>query len=289
MRFRSAEALEDALEVLAEAGGETQVLAGGTDVMVQYQRGEIFPQALLHIERIESLGEVNTGNGQIRLGALVTHRQAMRHSEISKGLPALVEASATVGGWQTQEVGTIVGNVVNASPAADTIPALLNAGCVVHLSSSTDHRQVGLSDFLLGRRKTTRKPEELVTALDLEPIGTRTGEIYLKVGPRSAMEVALVGLAVRLTLGADGETAEDARVAVCSVAPIPYRATEAEDILRNSTLDKGTVEEAGQSLAESADPIDDPRATASYRKRVLAPLLERAVEQARTRALESRT
>lgn len=289
MRFHSAETLEDALEALAEATDGTLVLAGGTDVMVQYQRGEISPRALLHIERIESLRHVDQGNGQVRLGALVTHRQAMQHGGVSEGLPALIEASATVGGWQTQEVGTIVGNVVNASPAADTIPALLNAGCVVHLSSSTGQREVELSDFILGRRKTARRPEELVTALDLEPIGPRTGEVYIKVGPRSAMEVALLGLAVRLTLGPDGQTAEDVRVAVCSVAPIPYRATEAEEILRESPLDDEAVQEAGSSLAESADPIDDPRATAAYRKRVLAPLLERAVGEARRRALESQS
>lgn len=254
--------------------------------MVQTQHGEIAPQALLHIERVESLRRAETSDGHVTLGALVTHRIAAKDKQIGKGLPALAEASATVGGWQTQEVGTIVGNVVNASPAADTIPTLLNAACVVRLASVEATREEALSDFLVGRRQTTRRSDELVTALQLEPIGPRTGEVYIKVAPRSAMEVALVGLAVRLTIAPDSHTVEDARVAVCSVAPVPYRAKEAESILINSTLNEDTLAEAGRALELSADPIDDPRATAAYRRRVLAPLLKRAADQARRRALD---
>jgi carbon-monoxide dehydrogenase medium subunit len=286
MRFQSVETLEDALDALAQAGDEIQILAGGTDVMVQTQQGEISPRALLHIERIESLRSAETSDGHVTLGALVTHRLAAKDKEIGKGLPALAEASATVGGWQTQEVGTIVGNVVNASPAADTIPTLLNAACVVRLASAEATREEALSDFLVGRRQTTRRSDELATALQLEPIGPRTGEVYIKVGPRSAMEVALVGLAVRLTIAPDNHTVEDARVAVCSVAPVPYRAKEVESILIDSTLNEDTVAEAGRALELSADPIDDPRATAAYRRRILAPLLKRAADQARSRALE---
>lgn len=287
MRFRSAETLEEALATLAESGDETQVLAGGTDVMVQHQHGEISPEALLHIERIESLRSIGAVNGQVRLGALVTHRMVSRDPAIVSGLPALAQASATVGGWQTQEVGTVVGNVVNASPAADTVPSLLNAGCVVELASAGGSREEALEAFLLGRRQTSRRPDELVTGLRLDPAGSRTGEVYLKVGPRSAMEVALVGLAVRLSLEPDGETVADARVAVCAVAPVPYRVTAAEEILTGSRLEAATVDEAGLALSGSASPIDDPRASAAYRKRVLAPLLGRAVERARQNALEA--
>ena len=289
MRFQSVDTLEEALDALAQTGDETQIIAGGTDVMVQHQRGEIAPEALLHIERIEGLKSVEANNGYLTIGALITHRYAVTDEVIRQQLPALSEASATVGGWQTQEVGTIVGNVVNASPAADSIPPLLNAGCVVHLSSSSGHRKQALSEFLVGRRRTTRRPEEIVTAIEVETVGPRTGENYIKVGPRSAMEVALIGLAVRLTIAPDQQTVEDARIAVCSVAPVPYRAEEAELILINSNLSDETVAAAGKALEQSANPIDDARATAAYRRRVLAPLLQRAVNQARSRALEARS
>lgn len=287
MRFQSVDTLEDALDALAQDGDAIQILAGGTDVMVQHQRGEISPRVLLHIERIATLQGAEVANGSVKLGALTTHRFVVKNQAIGQRLPALAQASATVGGWQTQEVGTIVGNVVNASPAADTIPTLLNAGCVVHLASSGAARSEPLREFLVGRRRTTRRPDELVTALELEPIGPRTGEVYIKVGPRSAMEVALVGLAVRLTFGPDHRTVEDARVSVCSVAPVPYRVGEAESLLIDSTLSDETLADAGRALELSAEPIDDQRASASYRRRVLAPLLKRAVEQAGDRVREA--
>ncbi len=284
MRFLSVESLEEALETLSEFGGDAHLLAGGTDVMVQQQRGEIEPKTLLHIEKIEALREAGITDSRIRLGALVTHREVGRDSGLRSALPALAEASATVGGWQTQEVGTVVGNVANASPAADTVPALLNAGCVVRLASADGERQVPLDEFLVGRRRTMREADEMITALDLEPLRPDSGETYLKVGPRSAMEAALVGLAVRLTVSADGDSIDEARIAVCSVAPVPYRATSAEKALAGRSLQDDVLAEAGELLTETAEPIDDARATGSYRRRILSPLLARAARTAWDRA-----
>lgn len=282
MRFHSVVTLDEAIGLLAENGEEIQVLAGGTDVMVQYQRGEIGPEAMLHIEGIKGLREVETGNGTVTFGALVTHSRVARDPGLNDLLPALSEAAATVGGWQTQEVGTIVGNVCNASPAADTLPPLLNADAVVHLASVSGRRAEPLQQFILGRRRTSRRPDEIVTALEVQPLRPRNAEAYLKVAPRSAMEVALVGLAARLAFSKNGEV-EEARISVCSVSEVPYRAGEAESALLGSHLDDETVREAGALLTRSADPIDDHRASAAYRRRVLSPLLARAVEVCRNR------
>jgi len=282
MRFHSVVTLDEAIGLLAENGEKIQVLAGGTDVMVQYQRGEIGPEAMLHIEGIKSLREVETGNGTVTFGAGVTHRRVARDPGLSDLLPALSEAAATVGGWQTQEVGTIVGNVCNASPAADTLPPLLNADAVVHLASASGRRAVPLQQFILGRRRTSRRPDEIVTALEVQPLRPRNAEAYLKVAPRSAMEVAVVGLAARLAFSKNGEVVE-ARISVCAVSEVPYRAGEAESALLGSHLDDETVREAGALLTRSADPIDDQRASAAYRRRVLSPLLARAVEVCRNR------
>ena len=153
MEFRSIETLDEALGTLAELG-ETQILAGGTDVMVQYQRGDLRPAALVHIEGIAELADVAVGNGSVTLGALLTHRAVMRDANLSTRLPALTEACATVGGWQTQEFGTVAGNVCNASPAADTIPPLLTAGAVVELASRRGTRSLPLDEFVLARRCT---------------------------------------------------------------------------------------------------------------------------------------
>ena len=283
MDFRSYPTEIETLAVLAEFGDSARILAGGTDLMIQYQRGDLNPALLVHIRGIAELRGVKF-EGRMTIGALATHRQLSTDGLIRQHFPALAEAAATVGGWQTQQAGTVGGNLCNASPAADTVPPLLVSDAIVHLASSRERRSMTLDKFLLDRRRTARQPDELLTSIELVPPGSHTGEVYIKVGPRRAMEVALVGLAVRLTLGDDSATVTDARIAACSVGPRPFRAAEAEAALIGSRLEAAVVAEAGQLLARSAQPIDDVRATASYRLRVLAPLLGRAVEMCRIRA-----
>ena len=283
MDFRSFENETDVLAVLAEFGDDARILAGGTDLMIQYQRGEITPALFIHIRRIGQLRGIRF-DGPVTIGALTTHRQLSTDELIRRHFPALAEAAATVGGWQTQEGGTVGGNLCNASPAADTVPPLLVSDAIVHLGSSRERRTMTLDTFLSERRRTARRPDELLTSIELVTPPAHTGEVYLKVGPRRAMEVALVGLAVRLTLSDDEATVTDARIAVCSVGPRPFRATEAEAALIGSRLEAAVVAEAGHLLTRTAQPIDDVRATASYRSRVLAPLLGRAVEMCLLRA-----
>jgi carbon-monoxide dehydrogenase medium subunit len=282
MDFVDARDLAEAFSTLDERGADATVLAGGTDVMVQYLRGEIAPPTLLYVGRVEALRGIEV-DGQTRLGALTTHWELMTDPRVSSAHAALVEAAATVGGRQTQNVGTVAGNVVNASPAADLLPPLLVANAAVALASSSGSRELPLADFLLGRKQTARAPQELVTAVSLERPAERTGEVYVKVARRRAMEVAVVGLAARLAFATDG-TVSDARIALCSVAPTPYRATEVETLLAGTTLDDDALAAAGEALTRSAAPIDDPRASAAYRRRVLAPLLRRAVAACRERA-----
>lgn len=283
MDFHSYQTEMEALADLAQFGDSARILAGGTDLMIQYQRGEVHPMVLLSIGRIDGLRGIKV-NGLTTVGALTTHRDLASDELIRSRHPALAEAAATVGGWQTQVVGTLGGNLCNASPAADTTPPLLVSDAIVHLSSATTRRSVALDEFLLDRRRTSRRPDELLTSVELPAPPPATGEVYLKVGPRRAMEVALVGLAVRLTLGDDGVTVTDARIAACSVGPRPFRAGGAETVLIGSRLEAEVVAEAGQLLTQAAEPIDDPRATAWYRRRLLSPLLVRAVEVCRLRA-----
>jgi len=282
MEFRSVATVEEAVAWLAERGEDTAVLAGGTDVTIQRLRGEIDPAALLFVGRIAGLDGV-AGNGDTLIGALATHLTLRSHPRILDQAPALAEAAATVGGWQTQAAGTIGGNVCNASPAADTAPPLLAAGAEFELTGPNGARCVRAEDFFLGRRQTARRPDELLTAITLPDRPAGTGEVYVKVGRRSAMEVAVVGLAVRLTLDPAG-TVERARVAAASVAPLPFRATEAESILQGSRLEDEAVGEAGRALTAAASPIDDARASAAYRLAVLPRVLARAVRTAASRA-----
>lgn len=274
MQFCRATTLDEALQARGAWGDDGRLLAGGTDVMVQFLHGEIRPGALIHIEGIKSLLDI-TINGRTSLGALTTHRTIATTNELRARHPALAGAAATVGGWQTQVKGTIGGNICNASPAADTLPPLLVGDAHVTLLSAAGERRLPLGDFILDRRTTALAADELLTAIDLEPVPDGSAEVYLKLGRRGAMEVALVGLAVRLAFGENGSVS-DARVAVCSVGPVPRRVPDAEAVLIGSTLTADVLEEAGAALLAAASPIDDARSSANYRRRTLRGLLERA-------------
>lgn len=274
MEFTAVDTLDDALAELARQGERCQVLAGGTDVMIQLSRGEITPAALLHVERLAELRGV-AANGGTRVGALVTHRR-LATGELGPGYRAVAESAATVGGLQTQVVGTIGGNVCNASPAGDVLPALLVHDAELTLRSTRGVRTVPLTEFLVGRRTTTRAPDELLIEVALAAPAPRTGDVYLKVGRRSAMEVAIVGLAVRITLDEVG-TVTDARVALASVGPRPFRSAGAEDALAGGTGDPEAPAAAARALLSDMTPIDDVRGSADYRRRVVPGLLARAV------------
>ncbi len=243
--------------------------------MIQYSRGELTPRVLLHIERLDELRGLRW-NGRLEVGALTTHYHLANDPDLRRSLPALAEAAATVGGWQTQAVGTVGGNICNASPAADLMPPLLVGDALVTLESVEGAQTMALEDFLVGRRQTALSPRELLTAVSVEPVGTRAGEVYLKVGRRGAMEVAIVGMAVRIGFDDEG-TIDRARIALCSVAPKPYRDRRVEEALLGTGGEPEAVAAAGRALAAGATPIDDARSIASYRTAVLAPLLERAV------------
>lgn len=286
MEFRHATSEEQVLAWLAEQGDSACVIAGGTDVMMQYAQGELSPSSFVHIGGIKSLASVDN-SVTTRFGTLVTHRLLAKEPQIGHRHPALAEAAATVGGWQTQSVGTLGGNLCNASPAADTAAPLLAADAVVELTSAQGTRRVPLQDFFVGRRNVDCRPDELVTAVEAVPIGQSAGEVYLKVGRRGAMVVAVVGLALRLVFD-DQERVRDARLALCSVASTPVRAHEAERILAEGGTSKEAIREAGEALQREVTPIDDSRATAAYRRLILGGLLERAVECCRSRAATKR-
>lgn len=277
MKFCRASSVNEALAYLGEWGADGYLLAGSTDIMPQYNSGDVAPSALIHIEGIESLSLI-TINERTSIGALVSHSRLAADKEIVARHPALAKAASLVGGWQTQAVGTVGGNICNASPAADLAPPLLIADAQVTLVSTSGERQLTLDDFFAGRRQTARRSDELLTTIELEPLPNGSAEVYVKLGRRGAMDVAIVGLAVRLALGENGKIA-NARVAVCAVAPKPMRLPKVEAALTGLPLEAVELAAVGKTLVAAISPIDDNRATASYRKRVLPGLLQQAVCQ----------
>jgi len=248
--------LEEALRLKAERGDAVPI-AGGTDVMVSINFDRLRPGALLNLNEVPELRGWSRENGTLRLGAGLTYAEAMEEP-LAALLPALAEASRTVGSPQIRNRGTIGGNLGTSSPAGDALPPLLVAGAQVELASVRGTRVVALTDFLVGPKQNVLADDELVTGVLVETGGSQT---FMKVGPRNAMVIAVVSLAVRV----DGEL----RAAFGSAGPVPT--------LVRAPL--GDVESFPDLVAESASPIDDVRGTAAYRRHALRVLTKRALDR----------
>ena len=248
--------LEEALQLKAERGDAVPI-AGGTDVMVSINFDRLRPGALLNLNEVPELRGWSRENGTLRLGAGLTYAEAMEEP-LAALLPALAEASRTVGSPQIRNRGTVGGNLGTSSPAGDALPPLLVAGAQVELASVRGTRVVALTDFLVGPKQNVLADDELVTGVLVETGGSQT---FMKVGPRNAMVIAVVSLAVRV----DGEL----RAAFGSAGPVPT--------LVRAPL--GDVESFPDLVAESASPIDDVRGTAAYRRHALRVLTKRALDR----------
>ena len=279
MQFLAPNTVDNALEVLSERGDDLRVLAGGTDVMIQRMTGQLpRGESLLYIGGIDELRGISCSDGIIRIGALTTHRDLMNDPIIAH-LPSFAEAAATVGGWQTQAVGTLGGNLCNASPAADLAPPVLAADATMVVSGVDGPSRIPAERFFVDRRRTALPAGQLLLGIEVPAPPPAVWESYLKAGRRSAMEVAQVGLAARFTVV--GDRVETARLAVCSVAPTPLRLRHAEAALEGSGLDDQPVAVAAGRAVEEIDPIDDQRASASYRRMLVGRLIRKAARLAR--------
>ena len=279
MQFLAPDTVEEALGLLSDRG-DLRVLAGGTDVMIQRITGQLpRSESLLYIGGLADLRGVRCSDGTIRIGALTTHRDLRCDRTIVTHLPSLAEAAATVGGWQTQAVGTIGGNLCNASPAADLAPPVLVAEATMVVSAADGPMRIPADRFFVDRRRTALPVGQILLGIEMPAPLENTWDSYLKVGRRGAMEVALVGLAARFSVV--GNRIGTARLAVCSVAPTPRRMHHAEEALTGSTLDDGAVAEAARRATEEVDPIDDQRATATYRRMLVGRLIRKAARLAR--------
>jgi CO/xanthine dehydrogenase FAD-binding subunit len=252
--------LDEALQLKAERP-EALPIQGGTDVMVElnFDRGR--PPALLNLNEVPELRGWWRENGALRLGSGLTYTEAMQ-SPLANDCRALAEASRTVGGPQIRNRGTIGGNLGTASPAGDALPPLLVYGAELVLQSTGSRRVVPLTDFLVGPKRNALKPEELIVGVRIDPPGPR--QTFMKIGPRNAMVIAVVSLAVCV----DEERGE-VRASFGSAGPVPGLVTARLD-------DRAELPER---VAGAASPIDDVRGTASYRRHGLRILTERALER----------
>lgn len=283
MRYHAPASFSEAAALAAGSGGTTRFLAGGTDVLVQLRAGMITPDDLIDLKNIPGVKVITaTADGGWRIGAAVSGAELGRHAGVVRDWPGVVEGMRLVGSTQVQGRATLAGNLCNGSPAADSVPGMVAAGARALVTGPSGSREVAIEDIPAGPGRTRLKPGELIEAIVLPPRGKSGGDSYLRFIPRTEMDIAVVGVAVSLTLESGMVSA--ARVAIGAVAPTVLLVPQAASAIIGSTLDDGAQAALASAVSSAATPISDKRGTAEFRKEVVGVLARRAALIAYERA-----
>ncbi|MDP6654920.1 MAG: xanthine dehydrogenase family protein subunit M [SAR324 cluster bacterium] len=270
------DSIEELLEML-KSKPNAKLIAGGTDLLLQMKQGTARPETVISLKNVEELRGFSVSKNGYRLGAGMTLRGITRSNELTQNFPGLVYAAGVVASEQIRTLATLGGNICNASPSADMVPPLIALDAVVQLVSNQGQRDLSLSDFFKGPGESVLKSGEIMHSIFLpQPSGNM---IYTKHAPRKFMDLAVVGVAVRLAKK-NGKINE-ARVALGAVGPVPFRAEKTEALLAGQTLTTELMLEAGEMAAGECVPIDDIRGSAWYRKRMVKVHVRRNLETLR--------
>lgn len=283
MRYEAPDSVSAAVSLLSGSGGQGRVLAGGTDLLVQLRSELISPGLVVDVKKIPEMRTVTSEGGGFRIGAAVTGAELGEHAEVPKVWPGVVEAFELIGSTQVQGRCTLGGNLCNASPAADSVPALIAAGAVVTIAGPDGTREVPVEAVATGPGQTSLAPGELVVSFYLPPRPAHSGDAYLRFIPRTEMDIAVVGSGVSLTLD-DGGVCTAARVALGAVAATALLVPAAGEALVGTKLDDAALDAAGAAASAACSPIDDKRGTKAFRIEVAGVLTRRAAKIAQERA-----
>ena len=283
LRYEAPETLQAAVALLAGATGPARVLAGGTDVIVQMETDLIEPALLVDIKKIPEVRRITAENGGFRVGAAVPGMEIMHHAALCKEWPGVVDGVKLIGSIQVRGRASIGGNLCNASPAADSVPPLVAAGALARIIGPGGVREVPVETIPVAPGKTSLAKGEIVTSFFLPPRPPHSSDAYQRFTPRTEMDIAVVGVAVSLTLDRGG-TCTAARVALGAVAPTVLLVKEAADALIGTRLDEGALERLAEAASAACRPIDDKRGTKEYRIKVAGVLAKRTALEAFERA-----
>ena len=283
MEYAAPETTKAAVSLLAKAKGSAYVLAGGSDLLVRMRGGFIEPDLVVDIKRIKAMREVKKTATGFVIGAAVSCAELGENKALAKAWPGLVEAANLIGSKQIQGRCTMAGNMCNASPAADSVPALVAAGAKAVIQGPKGKRSVPVEQVAIGPGKNSLKKGELVEALALPARKPRSGDAYLRFIPRTEMDIAVVSAGVNVTIDAKGVITE-ARVALGAVAPTVLLVAAAAKAIIGTKLDDAALEKLGEAASAACRPIDDKRGTVEFRTKVAAVLAKRAAKTAYQRA-----
>ena len=276
---------DEAVAALAEAGGAARVLGGGTDLLVQLRAGRLAPGLIVDLKRIAGAIGIRQEAGGFVIGAATPGAVLGEHAALVKAWPGVIEAANLIGSTQVQGRASLAGNLCNASPAADSVPAMVAARAVCVVVGPNGRREVPAESIAVSPGKTSLDPGEFVLEIRLPPRPARSGDAYLRSIPRTEMDIAVVGAGVSLTLDASGVCTE-AHVALGAVAPTVLLVPEAGAALVGTTVDDAALAALDAAARGACMPISDKRGTADYRTKIAGVLARRAAVIAYTRAEE---
>ena len=283
MKYQTPSTTKEAAVLIKRERGKAFVLAGGTVLMVRMKIGLIEPDLVVDIKHISAMQSIKKSASGFRVGAAVSAAKMGENNALKKAWPGVVEAANLIGSDQIQNRCTIAGNLCNASPAADAVPALIAAGAKVNIVGPQRRRTVAVEKVITGPGTTSLAKGEIVEAITLPKRLSKSGDAYLRFIPRSDMDIAVVGAGVGLTLDNNG-VIKSARVALGAVAPTPLLVAAAAKAIVGTKLNKAALEKLTVACTAACDPIDDMRGTVEFRTEIAGVLARRAAKIAYKRA-----
>ena len=274
-QYLAAKTIDEAVDAHAKANGSARFLAGGTDLLVQIKSGIRKPNLVIDIKKIVELNSIQEiSENEFVIGASVSGANLNRNPKFAKLWPGVLEAFRLIGSEQIQGRASLGGNLCNGSPAGDSVPALIAAGCKAVIAGPGQRKEIPIENFHLGPGKTILENGQMLVALKFPKRNNNSADAYLRMTPRTEMDIAVVGCGVNITI--ENGVCTNARVSLGAVAPKPLLINEASDILVGSSLDEETLEKVSKICRDSCNPIDDKRGTIDYRTKVAGVLFKRA-------------
>jgi CO/xanthine dehydrogenase FAD-binding subunit len=283
MRYESPTTIDAAVTLLSGEAGNAHVLAGGTDLLVRLRSGFVEPDLIVDLKRIDALKTIALENGGLRVGAAVPSAELKEHADAVSGWPGVCEAASLIGSTQVQGRATISGNLCNASPAADSVPAMVAAGAIARIIGPRGTRDVPVEEIATGPGKTTLEKGEIVESILLPKRPAGTADAYLRFIPRTEMDIAVVGVGICLTVDGSG-TCTAAKVSLGAVAAKVLVVNSAAKTLIGTKVDDAALNALAAACSAAATPIDDKRGTVEFRTDIAGTLAKRAAIIALKRA-----
>ncbi len=282
--YHAPDTLEQAVSLLTEHGEAARVMAGGTDLVVKMSHGLLRPKQIISLKKIEGLDSIEFDRQKgARIGAMALLAEVAKHPDILRHYPAVAAAAQNTANVQVRNMGTVVGNLCNASPSADNAPALLCLDAMLNIFGPKGERQTALGEFFQGPGETALTTGEIVTSVTIPPPIPRSGAVYQSLSARGKLDCSAAGVAALLAF--DGDICQTARIAVGACAPVPMRVQTAEKLMIGSPLDDGLIQSAARAAGAEVRPITDLRASAEYRWKMVDVLTMRVLFSARKLAL----